>query len=228
MQYRCYVSTGGAFGFILQTIQAERAMTDSQPIPAPPPGKINWRLVGRGVLLVLLLGLCGFGLATTPFWTQHSLPYWLWMTPTFGLLSLLLCSLYERQRFTLLRWKVVQHQALLWIGTTAAIFVLFRFIEKGVLKPEAAGPTATLIIALSIYMAGITFDWRLIVIALLLSSMAVGAIFLERVLVLALGILLTLGIAYILLRPVIKGWRTPKTAGTPPAPISDKQIETPR
>jgi hypothetical protein len=210
----------------LQTIQAESTMTDPQPVPAPLPGKINWRLVGRGVLLALLLGLCGFGLAATPFWAQHSLSYWLWMTPAFGFLSLLLCSLYERQRFTLLKWKVVQHQVLLWIGATAAIYLLFRFIEKGVLKPEAAGPTATLIIALSIYMAGITFDWRLIVISLLLSAMAVGAIFLERVLVLVLGILLTLGIAYVLLQPVIKGWRA-NTSDTPPASPRSEQTEIP-
>ncbi|MCU0592377.1 MAG: hypothetical protein MUC57_13005 [Desulfobacterales bacterium] len=203
-------------------------MTDPLPVPAPLPRKTNWRLVGRGFLLALLLGLCGFGLATTPFWAQHSLTYWLWMTSAFGLLSLLLCSLYERQRFTLLRWKVVQHQVLLWIGTTAAIFLLFRFIEKGVLKPEAAGPAATIIIALSIYMAGITFDWRLIVIALLLSVMAVGAIFLERLLVLVFGILLTLGIAYILLRPVIKGWRTTETVESPPAPLSSEPDESPR
>jgi hypothetical protein len=201
-------------------------MTDPQPLPAPLPRKINWRLVGRGVLLALLLGLCGFGLATTPFWAQHSRAYWLWVTPAFGVLSLLLCSLYERQRFTLLRWKVVQHQVLLWIGTAAAIFLLFRFIEKGVLKPEAAGPTATIIIALSIYMAGITFDWRLIVVALLLSAMAVGAIFLEQLLVLVLGILLTLGIAYILLRPVIKGWRTTPPAAPPAVPAGSEPIES--
>lgn len=202
-------------------------MTDPQPVQAPLPPKTNWRLIGRGILLALLLGLCGFGLATTPFWTQHSLSYWLWVTPAFGLLSLLLCSLYERQRFTLLRWKVVQHQVLLWIGTTAAVFLLFRFIDRGVLKPEAAGPTATLLIALSIYMAGITFDWRLIIIALLLSAMAVAAIFLERVLVLVLGILLTLGIAFVLLRPVVKGWRTTKTADRPSTPTVSEPVEGP-
>ena len=197
-------------------------MTDPQPVPKPLPGKINWRLVGRGFLLALLIGLCGVGLATTPFWAQNSLTYWLWMTPAFGLLSLLLCSLYDRQRFALLRWKVVQHQVLMWFGTIAAIYLLFRFIEKGILKPEAAGPTATILIALSIYMAGITFDWRLILISLLLSAMAVAALFLERVLVLVLGILLTLGIAYVLLRPVIKGWRSTQDFAPPPAPANSE------
>jgi hypothetical protein len=44
----------------------------------------------------------------------------------------------------------------------------------------------------------------------------VAAIFLERLLVLVLGILLTLGIAIVLLRPVVKSWRTTKTAGSEP------------
>lgn len=186
-------------------------MTDSQPIPAVPHGKINWRLVARGVLLVLLLGLCAFGLAGSPMWAQHALQYWLWMTPAFGVLSILLCSLYERQRFTLLRWKVVQHQLLQWIGTTAAIYLLFRFIQHGFLKPEAAGPTATIFIALSVYLAGITFDWRLVLIALILSAMAVGAIFLERMLLIVLGIILILVVAFLLLRPVIRNFRASPT-----------------
>jgi hypothetical protein len=202
-------------------------MTDPQPIPALPPEKINWRLIGRGVLLVLLLGLCGFGLAGTPFWAQHSLSYWLYMTPTFGLLSLLLCSLYERQRFILLRWKVVQHQVLLWAGTTVAMYMLFRYIEKGIFKPETAGPAATILIALSIYMAGITFDWRLIVISLLLSAMAVGAIFLERVMALVLGALLILLVGFILLRPVIRNYRTQPPPETAPAPASGETPTNP-
>ncbi len=183
-------------------------MTDAQPVQAPAPGSVNWRVVARGVLLILLLGLCAFGLAGSPMWAQHGLQYWLWMTPAYGVLSILLCSLYERQRFTLLRWKVVQHQLLQWAGTTAAIYLLFRFIQHGFLKPEAAGPTATIFIALSVYLAGITFDWRLIVIAFILSAMAVGAIFLERVLLIVLGIVLILVIAFLLLRPVIKNFRT--------------------
>jgi hypothetical protein len=202
-------------------------MTDSQPVSTPPPEKINWRLVGRGILLVLLLGLCGFGLATTPFWAQHSMSYWLWMTPAFGLLSLLLCSLYERQRFTLLRWKVLQHQLLLWIGATAAIYLLFRFIEKGVLKPETAGPSATLIIALTIYMAGITFDWRLIVISLVLSAMAVGAVYLERIMLVVAGLAVILAIAYLLLRPVIRNYRAPQISEKEPATASGEAPSNP-
>jgi hypothetical protein len=203
-------------------------MTDSQPVPAVPSEGINWRIIARGFLLALMLVLCGYGLASTPFWAQHSLSYWLWMTPLFGVLSLLVCSLYEHQRFTLLRWKVVQHQVLLWVGTTAAIYFLFRvFIEKGVFKPETAGPAATIIIALSIYMAGITFDWRLIVISLLLSAMTLGAIFLERVMLLVLGILLILLVAFILLRPVIRNYRGRQAPGKDPAPASSEAPSDP-
>jgi hypothetical protein len=193
-------------------------MVDPQPLPAPLPEKINWRLVGRGALLVLLLGLCGFGLASTPFWKQHSLDYWLKMVPCFGVLSILLCLLSESHRHRMLRWKVLQHQLLQWIGTGAAVYLVFWLIKQNFLNVEAAGPTVTIIIALSIYLAGITFDWPLVVVSLLLGAMAVGAVYLERVMLVVAGMAAILLVAYLLLRPVIRNYRTAHAPETPPAP----------
>jgi hypothetical protein len=202
-------------------------MVDLQPLPAPPPEKINWRLVGRGVLLVLLLGLCGFGLAGTPFWKQHSLDYWLKMVPCFGALSILLCLLSESHRRRMLRWKVLQHQLLQWIGTGAAIYLVFWLIKQNFLNVEAAGPTVTIIIALSIYLAGITFDWPLIVVALLLGAMAVGAVYLERVMLVVAGMAAILLVAYLLLRPVIRNYRTTHVPESPPAPAGGETPTNP-
>jgi len=193
-------------------------MMDSQPLPATPPEKINWRLVGRGVLLILLLGLCGVGLAATPFWKQHTLDYWLWMVPCFGVVSILLCLLSESHRHRMLRWKVFQHQVLQWIGTAAAVYLVFWLIKQNFLNVEAAGPTVTIIIALSIYLAGITFDWPLVIVSLLLGAMAVGAVYLERVMLVVVGLAVILLIAYLLLRPVIKNYRSTHAPETPPAP----------
>ena len=183
-------------------------MMDSELIPATPPGKINWRLVGRGVLLLILLGLCGFGLAATPFWKQHTLDYWLWMVPCFGVLSILLCLLSESHRHRMLRWKVLQHQVLQWIGTGAAVYLMFWMIKQNFFNVEAAGPTVTILIALSFYLSGITFDWSLVVVALLLGAMAVGAVYLETVMLVVAGMAVILGISYLLLRPVIKNYRS--------------------
>jgi hypothetical protein len=191
-------------------------MMDTQPLPATAPEKINWRLVGRGVLLIVLLGLCGFGLAATPFWKQHTLDYWLWMVPCFGLVSILLCLLSESRRHQMLRWRVLQHQVLQWIGTGAAVYLVFWLIKQNFLNAEAAGPTVTIIIALSIYLAGITFDRPLVLVALLLGAMAVGAVYLERVMLVVAGLVLILLIAYLLLRPVIKNYRTAHAPETPP------------
>jgi hypothetical protein len=202
-------------------------MMDPQPVPATPSEKINWRLVGRGILLVLLLGLCGFGLAATPFWKQHTLDYWLWMVPCFGVLSILLCLLSESHRHKMLRWKVLQHQALQWIGTGAAVYLVFWMIQQNFLNVEAAGPTVTIIIALSFYLAGITFDWPLVVVALLLGAMAVGAVFLERVMLVVAGLAVILVIAYLLLRPVIRNYRTPHAPEKPPAPASGEAPSNP-
>jgi hypothetical protein len=105
-----------------------------------------------------------------------------------------------------------------WIGTIAAVYLVFWLIKQNLLNVEAAGPTVTIIIALSIYLAGITFDWPLVVVALLLGAMAVGAVYLERVMLVVVGLAVILLIAYLLLRPVIKSYRTAHAPGTPPAP----------
>jgi len=191
---------------------------DPHPFPAAAPEKINWRLVGRGVLLIVLLGLCGFGLAASPFWKQHSLDYWLRMVPCFGVVSLLMCLLSDGQRRRGLRWKVLQHQVLQWIGTGAAVYLVFWLIRQNFLNAEAAGPAVTILLALSLYLAGITFDWPLIVVALLLAAMAVGAVYLERVMLVVAGLALILLVAYLLLRPVVKNYRTSPGQETPPAP----------
>jgi len=192
-------------------------MMDSQPVPATPSGKINWRLVGRGVLLLILLALCGFGLAATPFWKQHTLDYWLWMVPCFGVLSLLLCLLSDTDRHNMLRWKVLRHQVLQWIGTGAAVYLMFWMIRQNFFNVEAAGPTVTILIALSIYVAGITFDGSLVVVALLLGAMAMGAVYLERVMLVVVGVAVILGIAYLLLRPILKNYRRTHAPETPPS-----------
>lgn len=216
-----------AFLIITATRSSESTMMDPQPVPATPSEKINWRLVGRGILLVLLLGLCGFGLAATPFWKQHTLDYWLWMVPCFGVLSILLCLLSESHRHKMLRWKVLQHQALQWIGTGAAVYLVFWLIQQNFLNVEAAGPTVTIIIALSFYLAGITFDWPLVVVALLLGAMAVGAVYLERVMLVVAGLAVILVIAYLLLRPVIRNYRTKHAPEKPPAPASGEAPSNP-
>jgi hypothetical protein len=206
-----------------KTICTEWAMTDPQPLSAPHSEKINWRLVCRGILLVLLLGLCGFGIAATPFWKQHTLDYWLWMVPCFGVLSILLCLLSESHRHKILRWRVLRHQVLQWIGTGAAVYLVFWLIKQNFLNVEAAGPTVTILLALSLYLAGITFDWPLIVVALLLAAMAVGAVYLEKVMLVVAGLAVILVVAYLFLRSVIRNYRTPPVQAEPPQP-SDASV----
>jgi len=196
---------------------------DPQPLPAPAPEKINWRLVGRGVVLIVLLGLCGFGLAASPFWKQHSLDYWIRMVPCFGVASLLMCLLSDGQRQRKRRWKILKHQALQWIGTGAAVYLVFWLIQQKLLNSEAAGPAVTILLALSLYLAGITFDWPLIIVALLLAAMAVGAVYLEKVMLVVVGLAVILIVAYFFLRSVIRNYRTPTVQVEPPEP-SDASV----
>ena len=193
-------------------------MTDLQASFAPASEKINWRLVARGVLLLGLPALCGIGLAATPFWKQNTLDYWLWMVPCFGVAGILLCMLSESRRHTLRPWAVVRHQALHWLGTGAAIFLLFWLVRQKFFNAEAAGPAVTILLALSLFLAGITFDWTLVVVAVLLGAMAVGAVYLEQVALIVVGLLVILVLAFLLIRPVIKNVRHRPAADIPPTP----------
>jgi flagellar biosynthesis/type III secretory pathway M-ring protein FliF/YscJ len=65
------------------------------------------------------------------------------------------------------------------------------------------------------------------VISLLLSVMAVGAIFLERVMLLVLGILLILLVGFILLRPVVRNYRSRPAPEKEPAPVSGQAPSVP-
>lgn len=193
-------------------------MTDLQTPYALPPEKTNWRLIARGVLLLGLLALCGFGLAATPFWKQNTLDYWLWMVACFGAVCILLCLLSESKRHTLRPWAVVRHQALHWLGTGAAVFLLFWLAQQKFLNIEAAGPAVTILLALSLFLAGVTFDWTLVLVAVMLGGMAVGAVFLERVALIVVGLLVILVLAFLLIRPVIKNYRHRPAVESPPAP----------
>jgi hypothetical protein len=193
-------------------------MTELQTPYTPPPEKVNWRLIARGVLLLGLLALCGFGLAATPFWKQNTLDYWLWVVPCFGAVSILLCMLSESKRHTLRPWAVVRHQALHWLGTGAAVFLLFWLVRQKFFNVEAAGVAVTLLLALSLFLAGITFDWTLVVVAVLLGAMAVGAVYLERVALIVVGMLVILAVAFLLIRPVVKNLRHRPATDIPPTP----------
>ena len=193
-------------------------MSDLQPPYAPSSETINWRLVARGVLLLGLLALCGIGLAATPFWKQNTLDYWLWMVPCFGAVCILLCLLSESKRHTLRPWAVVRHQALHWLGTGAAVFLLFWLVRQNFFNVEAAGPAVTILLALSLFLAGITFDWTLVLVAVLLGAMAVGAVYLERVALIVVGLLVILVVAFLLVRPVVKNYRHRPAAESAPSP----------
>jgi len=193
-------------------------MTDVQAPYASPPERINWRLIARGVLLLAILALCAVGLAATPFWQQNTLDYWLWMVPCFAVVCILLALLSEASHHTMRPWIVVRQQILHWLGTGAAIFLLFWLVRQKFFNVEAAGPAVTILLALSIFLAGITFDWTLVLVGVILGAMAVGAVYMERVLLIVVGLGVILVVAALLLRPVYKNYRHRPASEPPPPP----------
>jgi hypothetical protein len=185
-------------------------MNEPTSAPVTPPKKINWFLLTRSILALILLGLCAVGLAVTPLWKQQSFSFWLWMILAFGIVSILLCSLDSRDASLRLRWSVLQQQVLHWLGTLGALYLVFYFVGKGFLSSEDAGPAAMLLLALSTYLAGLAFDWLLVLIGLLIALMALGAAWLEQDLFMLVGLVTLVVVAFLGLRFLIKRHGTQK------------------
>ncbi|MCK7503535.1 MAG: hypothetical protein MZV70_05115 [Desulfobacterales bacterium] len=165
-------------------------MTDPQPLPAPAPEKINWRLVGRGVLLMRSPGPVRLRPGGHPLLEAAQL----------GLLALdgarasawrpscsACCRSASATRCCAGRCSSTRRCS----GSAPArpficVFWLIqqKFFNAGGGRPRRDHPSSRL----SIYLAGITFDWPLVVVALLLGAMAVGAVYLERVMLVVVGL----------------------------------------
>lgn len=163
-------------------------MSEQTSAPVTPPKKTNWLLITRAIIALSLLGLCGVGLVVTPIWKQPSFGFWLWMILAFGIGSILLYSIDSREAKLHLHLSVILQQVLHWLGTLGAVYLVFNFVGKGFLSAEDAGPAATILLALSTYLAGLAFDRILIVVGVVIALMALLAGWLEQYLFLLVGV----------------------------------------
>jgi hypothetical protein len=131
------------------------------------------------VLLVLVV-LSGIGVAVNDYSPKSAFRYWLWMAPTFGVVSIVAAW----WRATLRGESVVmavQRQVLHWAGVIGAVYLIYLLQSTGRMENEAAGLAALIVIALSAFLAGVHTDWRLMVLGAILSVTVVGFAILEQI-----------------------------------------------
>jgi hypothetical protein len=168
----------------------------------PPPSDEHFaeRLLAsleRAVVLLAALLLMGtLGLVLTNVGSPYAFGYWAAMLPLFGV-----AALWEELRRrpsgaglgpAVLR--LVAH----WTGPLAALWIVFRFLERNQVDGQAAGLLALLVLALSCFFGGIYGGPVWLVVALFLGAGIVFALELATYLwlLLVVGGLLVAGLVF--------------------------------
>jgi len=137
------------------------------------------RLVDERWIFVGLLALSMVGVAIADFSERLGLHFWLLMVPIFAGASLYTGWARARDRGASVHgilWRQVLH----WSALALAVYMIFMLEETGRLNQEDAGLVAMLAVALTTLLAGVHFDWRLMLLGALLGIAAACSAFVEE------------------------------------------------
>jgi hypothetical protein len=151
--------------------------TSAAPTPGAPARRP--RLDVEEIMVVALLALSIVGIGITDFARGFGLRYWLGMVPIFGGASIYAGWKRTRSRGGAAAAHVLR-QVLHWAALALAMFLVYLFARTGHIQSADAGLVALLALALTTFLAGVHFDWRLAVLGTLLGAAAGCAALLER------------------------------------------------
>jgi hypothetical protein len=135
-------------------------------------GDARRTLRGEELLLAGLAVLSMVGIAIADFSASFSFRYWIAMAPLFAGVSLFTGWSRARTRGRSVA-TILRVQLLHWSVMPVAVYLVYLLESTGRLNREDAGLVALLSLAVTTFLAGVHFDWRLSVIG---AVMAVGAI----------------------------------------------------
>ena len=149
------------------------------PPPSTPAERSSLRRhIEEGVLVLLVL-LCALGVAINDYSPKSAFTYWLWMTPTFGIVSVFAAWLRANRRSESVP-LAVQRQVLHWLGVAGAVFLVYKLQSTGRMTNEAAGLTAVTVLGLAAFLAGVYSDSRLILVGIVLGFTVFAFALLEQ------------------------------------------------
>lgn len=127
----------------------------------------NWVMATIASVAMVFLALFGVGLSTAD---SHNAPtYWLALVPVFGLLSI--ATAWSKASHSGQSHRpMVLKQVLHWAGVAGAISLDYILRRTGEESGLAVGLNALLLLAVGCYLAGVYFEWRFILVGLLLTA----------------------------------------------------------
>jgi hypothetical protein len=132
------------------------------------------RLQTNEVILIALITLSAIGIVITDISPTYGFWSWMGMVPIFGGLSLYTGWSRARDRGVSAS-SVIKTQLLHWIGLLFAVNLVFLLLRKGRINNTEAGLVALLLLAFATFLAGVHFDWRYIIVGIILGATVAGA-----------------------------------------------------
>lgn len=153
----------------------------SSGMEAPSSDKSFAKKIGIAeAILITLMALTAIGIGITNFMPVRSFWFWAAMAPVFGAVSIYLGWSKARQRgegFS----RIIRVQLLHWAGLLAAIILIFYLFEPtGRITNNQLALTTLLALALTTFLAGVHFDWRFMLVGIVLGVSVAGAAVVEE------------------------------------------------
>ena len=132
-------------------------------------------------ILITLIVLATVGIAITNFKPFESFYFWIAMVPVFGLTSLYIGWTKARKRGEGIS-RIIWVQLLHWVGLGAAIGLIYMlYSSTGRIDNNQLALLTLTCLALATFLAGVHFEWRFMVVGVILGAAVAGAAVIEQV-----------------------------------------------
>lgn len=147
---------------------SEHQPTESASTDVARHRKRHLEEAALGVLAILSL----IGIAIADFSAQQSFRYWVAIAPVFAAVSIFTswsrARAHERAAMGFLGQQLMH-----WLVLPVTVYLIYLMEQTGRLNREDAGLVALLALAVTTFLAGVHFDWRLAVVG---AGLAAGAL----------------------------------------------------
>lgn len=126
----------------------------------------------RLIVGIIMLALAFFGMAITDIRRSGGWHYWEWIVLIYAILSLWL-SWYIKRTTQVITPITLWHEILHWSGAIASIFLVSYLVHLGTTSRFVAGMFELIILALTLFFAGIYIESTFMIIALVLAIFAI-------------------------------------------------------
>lgn len=156
------------------------------PINSAPHNNTQKPSVAKSVkqeeaILITLIVLATVGIAITNFRPFESFYFWIAMVPVFGLTSIYIGWTKARNRGEGIS-RIIWVQLLHWIGLLASIGLVYLLYAKtGSVDNNQLALLTLTCLALATFLAGVHFEWRFMVVGVILGAAVAGTAIIEHV-----------------------------------------------